>query len=246
VRKDRGEIGVLDLVVAMMIIGILIAALMGIVGSAFSTTAAIESRVDFFNQRAQLSEKLRTMLTGAAPSGGCLDRVDPALALSTSNCQHFIEESAVLVSGTATSMCSLVSTAEGLQTTANPLSDPLVLLPSQRMCIQANEDGDVIVNRRPADQSTEYVTATWAEDMPQGERLSSRTQELSFSYYDANSDLIVPAADGALSTLQLKDVRRVKSTAIFKSANGSTSEALIVEVAVGAGRFVDEQRWQGR
>ena len=254
--KDRGEIGILDLVVAMMIIGILTAALMGIVGSAFSTTSVVESRVDFFNQHKQLSEKLRTILTGAAPSGGCLDRVDPAEALSISNCQHFTEGSAVLVSGTATRLCSRVSAAQGLQTTPAPTTTaptttttttaPIVLLPSQQVCIEANENGDVLVTRRSADSSTDYVTATWTAANPQSERLSSKTHELTFTYYDNNSEIINPSVSGALSATQLLNVRRVRCNAIFKPANGSASEAITIEVAVGAGRFVDEQRWQGR
>jgi len=249
---DRGGIGVLDLVVATMIMGILTVALMGIIGSAFSTSAVVESRVDFFNQRNQLSEQLRTILTGAAPAGGCLDRVDPAEALSISNCQHFTEGSAVLVSGTATRLCSRVSAAQGLQTTAAPTTTaptttaPIVLLPSQQVCIEANENGDVLVTRRSADSSKDYVTATWTGDIPQSERVSSKTRSLTFSYYDVNSEIVVPSAGGALSADQLLDVRRVTCNAIFDASNGSTSESITIEVAIGAGRFVDEQRWQGR
>ena len=252
---DRGGIGVLDLIVATMIVGILTVALMGIIGSAFSTSAVVESRVDFFNQRNQLSEQLRTILTGAAPTGGCLDRVDPAEALSISNCQHFTEGSAVLVSGTATRLCSRVSAAQGLQTTPAPTTTapttttttaPIVLLPSQQVCIEANENGDVLVTRRSADSSTDYVTATWTAAIPQSERLSSKTHELTFTYYDNNSEIINPSVSGALSATQLLNVRRVRCNAIFKPANGSASEAITIEVAVGAGRFVDEQRWQGR
>lgn len=250
---DRGGIGVLDLVVATMIMGILTVALMGIIGSAFSTSAVVESRVDFFNQRNQLSEQLRTILTGAAPAGGCLDRVDPAEALSISNCHHFTEGSAVLVSGTATRLCSRVSAAQGLQTTPAPTTTapttttaPIVLLPSQQVCIEADENGDVLVTRRSADSSKDYVTATWTGDIPQSERVSSNTRSLTFSYYDVNSVIVVPSAGGALSADQLLDVRRVTCNAIFYTSTGSTSESITIEVAIGAGRFVDEQRWQGR
>lgn len=243
---DRGGIGVLDLVVATMIVGILTVALMGIIGSAFSTSAVVESRVDFFNQRNQLSEQLRTILTGAAPAGGCLDRVDPAEALSISNCQHFTEGSAVLVSGTATRLCSRVSAAQGLQTTENPVSEPIVLLPSQQVCIEADENGDVLVTRRSVDSSKDYVTATWTGDIPQSERVASKTSSLTFSYYDVNSEIVVPSAGGALSADELLDVRRVTCNAIFYTSTGSTSESITIDVAIGAGRFVDEQRWQGR
>lgn len=245
-REDRGAIGILDLVVATMIIGILTVALMSIVGSAFSTTAAVESRSEFFSQRAELSDELRTLLTGAAPSGGCLDRVNPAAALSTSNCQHFTSGSAVLVAGTATRLCSLVGAPEGLQTTATPPSEPVVLLPSEQVCIEATQSGDVLVTRRPADPSTEYVNATWTADIPQGERLSALADELVFTYYDVNGQIVVPSDNGALSALQLSTVRRVMCNAALKSANGRISESITVVVAVGAGRFVDEQSWQGR
>jgi type II secretory pathway pseudopilin PulG len=245
-RDDRGSIAILDLVVAMIIVGILTAALMGVVTSAFSTTAIVQNRADFVEQSALLSERLRMALTGSAPSGVCIDRINPATALSTSNCQHFAEGSTVLVSGTSTSVCALVGAPKGLDTTTGAPAAPTVLQPNEQVCVQTDENGLLIMTRRIADSSTDYVNATWTADAVQTELISALTQDLVFSYYDADSQVIVPSNSGALSALQLSTVRRVTCSATIESINSRFSDLILIDVAVGAGRFAGEQRWQGR
>jgi len=246
IREDRGSIVILDLVVAMIIIGILTAALMGVVTSAFSTTAIVQNRADFVEQSALISERLRMALTGSAPSGVCIDRIDPTAALATSNCQHFTESSAVLVSGTATSVCALVGAPKGIDTTTGAPAAPIVLQPNEQVCVQTDANGYLVMARRTADASTEYVNATWTADAVQTELVSTMTQDLAFSYYDSESQIIVPSNSGALSPLQLSTVRRVVCSATLESISRRISDLVLIDVAVGAGRFAGEQRWQGR
>jgi Tfp pilus assembly protein PilE len=245
-REERGSIAILDLVVAMIIVGILTAALMGVVTSAFTTTAIVQNRADFVDQSSILSERLRTTLTGAAPSGVCVDRVNPASVLSISNCQHFAEGTSLLVSGTATSVCALVGAPKGLDTTTGSPVAPIILQPNEQVCVQLDANGYLVMARSVADASTDYVNATWTADAVQTELVSSKISDLAFSFYDINSQLIVPSESGALSTLQLSTVRRVVCNATLESSISRIGDSVIVEIAVGAGRFSGEQRWQGR
>lgn len=245
-REDRGSIAILDLVVAMIIVGILTAALMGVVTSAFTTTAIVQNRADFVDQSAILSERLRMALTGSAPAGACLDRVNPALALSASNCQHFAEGTSVLVSGTSTSVCARVAVPKGLVTTTGAPAAPIVLQPYEQVCVQTDVNGFLVMSRRVADASTDYVNTTWTTDAVQTELVSSKISDLSFTYFDVDSQLIVPSEAGALSALQLSAVRRVVCDATLESTISRIGDAVTVEIAVGAGRFTGEQRWQGR
>jgi hypothetical protein len=83
--------------------------------------------------------------------------------------------------------------------------------------------------------------------------VSSKISDLSFSFFDVDSDEIVPEVAGiepedeaVLSDLQLEAVRRVVAEATLESSSDRIGDSVIVEIAVGAGRFIGEQRWQGR
>ncbi|MEI7757280.1 MAG: hypothetical protein WCJ08_07620, partial [bacterium] len=80
--RDRGSIAMLDVVVGMLIVGILTAALMGVITSAYATSTQVQNRSDFVDQVADLGDQLRSALTGATPTGVCLDRVAPSAAVS--------------------------------------------------------------------------------------------------------------------------------------------------------------------
>jgi type II secretory pathway pseudopilin PulG len=248
-REERGSIAILDLVVAMIIVGILTVALMGVVTSVFTTTTIVQNRADFVEQSAVLSERLRMALTGSAPAGLCINRVNPSTTVSVSNCQNFAEGASLLVSGSATSVCVLVGAPKGLDTTTGAPVAPVILQPNEQVCVQTDENGFLIMSRRVADASTDYVTATWSAAAVQTELISSKISDLSFSYFDIDSNPIVPApvpVTSVLSDLQLEAVRRVVAEATLVSSSDRIGDSVIVEIAVGAGRFVGEQRWQGR
>ena len=246
-REERGSIAILDLVVAMIIVGILTVALMGVVTSVFTTTTIVQNRADFVEQSAVLSERLRMALTGSAPAGVCINRFNPSTTVSVSNCQNFAEGTSLLVSGSATSVCVLVGAPKGLDTTTGAPEEPVILQPNQQVCVQTDENGFLIMSRRVADASTDYVTATWSAAAVQTELVSSKISDLSFSFFDVDSDEIVPdPVTGALSAPQLEAVRRVVAEATLESSSDRIGDSVIVEIAVGAGRFIGEQRWQGR
>jgi Tfp pilus assembly protein PilE len=246
-REERGSIAILDLVVAMIIVGILTVALMGVVTSVFTTTTIVQNRADFVEQSAVLSERLRMALTGSAPAGVCINRINPSTTVSVSNCQNFAEGTSLLVSGSATSVCVLVGAPKGLDTTTGAPAAPVILQPNQQVCVQTDENGFLIMSRRVADASTDYVTATWSAAAVQTELVSSKISDLSFSFFDVDSDEIVPdPVTGALSAPQLEAVRRVVAEATLESSINRIGDSVIVEIAVGAGRFIGEQRWQGR
>ena len=246
-RGERGSIAILDLVVSMIIVGILTVALMGVVTSVFTTTTIVQNRADFVEQSAVLSERLRMALTGSAPAGVCINRINPSTTVSVSNCQNFAEGASLLVSGSATSVCVLVGAPKGLDTTTGAPVAPVILQPNQQVCVQTDENGFLIMSRRVADASTDYVTATWSATAVQTELVSSKISDLSFSYFDIDSDQIVPVpVTGALSAPQLEAVRRVVAEATLESSINRIGDSVIVEIAVGAGRFIGEQRWQGR
>jgi Tfp pilus assembly protein PilE len=238
---------ILDLVVAIIIVGILTVALMGVVASVVTTTAIVQNRADFVEQSTILSERLRMALTGSAPAGVCVNRVNPSTTVSVTNCQNFAEGSSLLVSGSATSVCVLVAAPKGLDTTTGAPGAPVILQPNQQVCVQTDADGFLIMSRRVADASTDYVNATWTADAVQTELVSSKISDLSFTYFNINSDPIVPIpATAPLSDLQLEAIRRVVAEATLESSSDRFSDSVIVEIAVGAGRFVGEQQWQGR
>jgi Tfp pilus assembly protein PilE len=238
---------ILDLVVAIIIVGILTVALMGVVSSVVTTTAIVQNRADFVEQSTILSERLRMALTGSAPAGACINRINPSTTVSVSNCQNFAEGSSLVVSGSVTSVCVLVAAPKGLDTTTGTPVAPVILQPNQQVCVQTDENGFLILSRRVADASTDYVNATWTADAVQTELVYSKISDLSFSYFDVDSDPIVPApVTSPLSALQLEAVRRVVAEATLESSSDRIGDSVIVEVAVGAGRFVGEQRWQGR
>ena len=246
-RGERGSIAILDLVVSMIIVGILTVALMGVVTSVFTTTTIVQNRADFVEQSAVLSERLRMALAGSAPAGVCINRINPSTTVSVSNCQNFAEGASLLVSGSATSVCVLVGAPKGLDTTTGTPEEPLILQPNEQVCVQTDENGFLIMSRRVADASTDYVTATWSATAVQTELVSSKISDLSFSYFDIDSDQIVPVpVTGALSAPQLEAVRRVVAEATLESSINRIGDSVIVEIAVGAGRFIGEQRWQGR
>ena len=246
-RGERGSIAILDLVVSMIIVGILTVALMGVVTSVFTTTTIVQNRADFVEQSAVLSERLRMALTGSAPAGVCINRINPSTTVSVSNCQNFAEGTSLLVSGSATSVCVLVGAPKGLDTTTGAPAAPVILQPNQQVCVQTDENGFLIMSRRVADASTDYVTATWSAAAVQTELVSSKISDLSFSFFDVDSDEIVPdPVTSALSAPQLEAVRRVVAEATLESSINRIGDSVIVEIAVGAGRFVGEQRWQGR
>ena len=246
-RGERGSIAILDLVVSMIIVGILTVALMGVVTSVFTTTTIVQNRADFVEQSAVLSERLRMALTGSAPAGVCINRINPSTTVSVSNCQNFAEGTSLLVSGSATSVCVLVGAPKGLDTTTGAPAAPVILQPNQQVCVQTDENGFLIMSRRVADASTDYVTATWSAAAVQTELVSSKISDLSFSFFDVDSDEIVPdPVTSALSAPQLEAVRRVVAEATLESSINRIGDSVIVEIAVGAGRFIGEQRWQGR
>jgi hypothetical protein len=213
----------------------------------FTTTTIVQNRADFVEQSAVLSERLRMALTGSAPAGVCINRINPSTTVSVSNCQNFAEGTSLLVSGSATSVCVLVGAPKGLDTTTGAPAAPVILQPNQQVCVQTDENGFLIMSRRVADASTDYVTATWSADAVQTELVSSKISDLSFSFFDVDSDEIVPdPVTGALSAPQLEAVRRVVAEATLESSINRIGDSVIVEIAVGAGRFIGEQRWQGR
>ena len=113
-RRERGSVGLVDIAVAMMITGILTVVLMGVISSAYSTTSMITDRADFMEQNTKIGDRLRAALSGASRQGSCIDRINPASAVTVSNCRHLTESTAVIVSGTSKKVCVLARQPKGL------------------------------------------------------------------------------------------------------------------------------------
>jgi hypothetical protein len=245
--KDRGSIAMLDVVVALFIVGILTAALMGVITSAYATTTQVQNRSVFIDQIADLGDQLRSTLTGAAPSGVCIDRIAPGAAVSVSNCQHLSENSPVVVSGTATSFCVLNGLSTGIDTVTGSPASPVLLATPDKICILVDGDGLLISTRTPADSATNYATATWTGNVVRTDLITVAADNVTFTYYDADSTQISIGASG-LTDSQRSLVRRVVfGCSLHSSDIGRRSgESVVFEFQVGGGRFAQERQWRGR
>jgi hypothetical protein len=245
--RDRGSIALLDVVVGMFIVGILTAALMGVITSAYATSTQVQNRSLFIDQIADLGDQLRSSLTGATPSGVCLDRVAPADAVSVSNCLHLGENLPVVVSGTSTSLCVLNGVRTGVNTVTGSPTNPVVLATPDKICVLVDSDGLLVSTRTPADSASNYATATWTGSAVRTNLVSFVADNVTFTFYDADSAQIA-VATGGLTDAQRALVRRVVfSCSLYSSDVGRrSSEPVTFELLVGGGRFVQERQWRGR
>jgi len=245
--RDRGSIALLDVVVGMFIVGILTAALMGVITSAFATATQVQDRSLFIEQIADLGDQLRSSLTGATPTGVCLDRVVPGAAVSVSNCLHLSENLPVIVSGTSTSLCVLNGVKTGIDTVTGSPANPVVLATPDKVCVLVDSDGLLISTRTPADSTSNYASATWTGTVVRTDLVSFVADNVTFTFYDADSAQIT-VATGGLTDAQRALVRRVVfSCSLHSSDVGRRStEPVTFELLVGGGRFVQERQWRGR
>lgn len=245
--RDRGSIALLDVVVGMFIVGILTAALMGVITSAFATSTQVQNRSLFVEQIADLGDQLRSSLTGATPTGVCLDRIAPGTAVSVSNCLHLSENLPVVVSGTSTSFCVLNGISTGTDTVTGSPANPIILATPDKVCILVDSDGLLVSTRTPADSATNYATATWTGTVVRTNLISVVANNVTFTYYDADSVVITIATSG-LTDAQRSLVRRVvfSCTLLSSDVGRRSSEPVTFELLVGGGRFAQERQWRGR
>lgn len=243
VRNERGSVGLVDIAVAMMITGILTVALMGVISSAYSTTSMITDRADFMEQNSMIDARLRAALSSASPQGSCIDRINPAAAISVSNCRHLTESTAVIVSGTSKKVCVLAGLKKGLDTVTGAPSAPVLLKAQDLTCLELDSDG-LLKKTRVTASSTEYSSTTWTGNVVQSEFITALADDSTFSYYDSTGTALTIST--ALTSEQIKSVRGIKFTTTLTAKNERANEKVSIEIAVGAGRFVSEQKWQGR
>ena len=245
--RDRGSIALLDVVVGLFIVGILTAALMGIITSAFATSTQVQNRSDFVEQIAKLGDQLRSSLTGATTQGVCLDRIAPGAAVSVSNCLHLSENLPVVVSGTSTSFCVLNGIYTGTDTVTGSPANPIILATPDKVCILVDSDGLLVSTRTPADSTTNYATATWTGTVVRTDLISAVANNVTFTYYDADS-AVITIVGSELTDAQRSLVRRVvfSCTLLSSDVGRRSSEPVTFELLVGGGRFVQERQWRGR
>lgn len=245
--RERGSIAMLDVVVGMLIVGILTAALMGVITSAYATSTQVQNRSDFVDQVADLGDQLRSALTGATPTGVCLDRVAPSAAVSVSNCLHLSENLPVVVSGTSTSLCVLNGISTGTNTVTGSPTNPVVLATPDKRCVLVDSDGLLVSTRTPADSTTNYATAAWTGTAVRTDLVSFVADNVTFTFYDADSAQIA-VATGGLTDAQRALVRRVVFSCSLHSSDVGrrSSEPVTFELLVGGGRFAQERQWRGR
>jgi len=245
--RDRGSIALLDVVVGMFIVGILTAALMGVITSAYAASTQVQNRSDFVDQVADLGDQLRSALTGATPTGVCLDRIAPADAASVNNCLHLSENLPVVVSGTSTSLCVLNGIKTGVNTVTGSPTNPVVFATPDKICILVDSDGLLVSTRTPADSTSNYATAAWTGSVVRTNLVSFVADNVTFTFYDADSAQIA-VATGGLTDAQRALVRRVVFNCSLHSSDVGrrSSEPVTFELLVGGGRFVQERQWRGR
>jgi len=242
-RRERGSVGLVDIAVAMMITGILTVVLMGVISSAYSTTSMITDRADFMEQNTKIGDRLRAALSGASQQGSCIDRINPDSAVTVSNCRHLTESTAVIVSGTSKKVCVLARQLKGLDTVTGSPSTPVLLLAQDSTCVELDSDG-ILKKTRVKAGSTEYASNSWTGDVVQSEFITSLADDSIFTYYDADGTALTIST--ALTSDQIKLVRRIKFTTTLTAKNERANEKVSYEFAVGAGRFVSEQKWDGK
>ena len=242
-RSERGSVGLVDIAVAMMITGILTVVLMGVISSAYSTTSMITDRADFMEQNTKIGDRLRAALSGASRQGSCIDRINPASAVTVSNCRHLTESTAVVVSGTSKKVCVLARQSQGLDTVTGSPSTPVLLLAQDSTCVELDSDG-ILKKTRVKAGSTEYASNSWTSSAVQNEFITSLADDSVFTYYDASGTALTIST--ALTSDQIKLVRRIKFTTTLTAKNERANEKVSYEFAVGAGRFVSEQKWDGK
>jgi hypothetical protein len=245
VRSERGSVGLVDIAVAMMITGILTVVLMGVISSAYSTTSMITDRADFMEQNTKIGDRLRAALSGASRQGICIDRITPISPKTVSNCRHLGENTnnAVIVSGTSKKVCVLAGLLKGLDTVTGSPTAPVLLVAQDEICIELDSDG-VLKKTGRAAGSTEYASATWTGNNKQDEFITALADDSAFSYYDADGTALTIST--SLTSDQIKLVRRIKFTTTLTAQNERANEKVSYEFAVGAGRFVSEQKWDGK
>ena len=243
VRSERGSVGLVDIAVAMMITGILTVVLMGVISSAYSTTSMITDRADFMEQNTKIGDRLRAALSGASRQGSCIDRINPAAAVTVSNCRHLTESTAVIVSGTSKKVCVLARQPKGLDTVTGSPSTPVLLLAQDLTCVDLDSDG-ILKKTRVNAGNTEYASNSWISNAFQNEFITSLADDSVFTYYDASGTALTIST--ALTSDQIKLVRRIKFTTTLTAQNERANEKVSYEFAVGAGRFVSEQKWDGK
>lgn len=242
-RRERGSVGLVDIAVAMMITGILTVVLMGVISSAYSTTSMITDRADFMEQNTKIGDRLRAALSGASLQGSCIDRINPASSVTVSNCRHLTEGTAVIVSGTSKKVCVLARQSQGLDTVTGSPSTPVLLLAQDSTCVELDSDG-ILKKTRVKAGSTEYASNSWTSSAVQNEFITSLADDSVFTYYDASGTALTIST--ALTNAQVKLVRRIKFTTTLTAKNERANEKVSYEFAVGAGRFVSEQKWDGK
>jgi hypothetical protein len=227
----------------MMITGILTVVLMGVISSAYSTTSMITDRADFMEHNTKIGDRLRAALSGASLQGSCIDRINPASAVTVSNCRHLTESTAVIVSGTSKKVCVLARQSQGLDTVTGSPSTPVLLLAQDSTCVELDSDG-ILKKTRVKAGSTEYASNSFTSSAVQNEFITSLADDSVFTYYDASGTALTIST--ALTSDQIKLVRRIKFTTTLTAQNERANEKVSYEFAVGAGRFVSEQKWDGK
>jgi hypothetical protein len=137
----------------------------------------------------------------------------------------------------------LTRQSQGLDTVTGSPSTPVLLLAQDSTCVELDSDG-ILKKTRVKAGSTEYASNSWTSSAVQNEFITSLADDSVFTYYDASGTALTIST--ALTSDQIKLVRRIKFTTTLTAKNERANEKVSYEFAVGAGRFVSEQKWDGK
>jgi hypothetical protein len=149
----------------------------------------------------------------------------------------------VIVSGTSKKVCVLARQPKGLDTVTGSPNTPVLLLAQESTCVELDSDG-ILKKTRVNAGNTEYASNSWTSNAFQNDFITALADDSAFSYYDASGTALTIST--ALTSDQIKLVRRIKFTTTLTAQNERANEKVSYEFAVGAGRFVSEQKWDGK
>lgn len=252
--RDRGSV-LLEIAIAGLITAGLVGSLAALISSSYSSSVSLTRRSETAARTRTLMERLGAVASAAAPTGSCSNRTDPTGATNLANCRRLADNDTVVVSGTATGLCTVSRAYVG----ATTVTSAPVLAAHDRLCIELNSDAQLVITRTAVVQS-DYVDPSWTNGVTSTERLldnvvagdpdavAAGTAVAAFTYFDASGALLTPStgSPASLSAAQRANVRLVRLSVTVATGNSKTLDPLEVDLVVGGGRFVQERRWQGQ
>jgi len=248
-ENDGGAASLLDLLMGAVITAILMSGLAAVMLSAQQAASSAEARSQAGEQIADATAQIRTALGGSSAAGRCLVRDAPTDPGSLDNCRRVGDGEAILTAGEPNRVCVLVrgSLARGDQ------PDPIAILLGSfdQVCIEVTEDGRLGLLRTPAGSDADFVVVDVNGDETSTLALvvdvvPADAARALLSYFDAHGVELSPGGGDqpALDADQRAEVRTVRLAASVERTRAV--QPLEMEIALGAGVFAQERRWQGR